>query len=77
MYPLRCLVPCKKLYLTLPYYAILHPSLLGLDESFADVLQFKKNQSRNIKQTSTPGEAVQMLRGFALLGLKFYVVQIY
>lgn len=32
-------------------------SLLGLDESSADVLQFKKNQSRNIKQTSASGEA--------------------
>lgn len=77
MYVFRCLVCCKKLYLTLPYYTVLHPSLLGLDESFADVLQFKKNQSRDIKQTSTSGEAVQMLKGFALLGVKFYVVQIY
>lgn len=44
-----CLFHCKKLYLTWFHYVLLHPSLLGLDESSAGVLQFKKNQSRSIK----------------------------
>lgn len=44
-----CLFHCKKLYLTWFHYILLHPSLLGLDESSAGVLQFKKIQSRNIK----------------------------